>query len=194
MLRCKGGALLLLLQWGILKFLFYRSVYVFHFGGISGLRQAFDPDIQSNAVKQPVSFGKFQSFEYSAASGVSVIKRVGLARQQEPMPIDQRGKYHILTQQSAVYLRAVYEVSFPMNTTVGGIAEHILEIGVFRCFRVLLLEDFTYPVQEFRIVYYAYRPGLFVLTVGGVDTALQDYLHRVPVHCFRFVLADAAAR
>ncbi len=37
-------------------------------------------------------------------------------------------------------------------------------------------------------------PGLFVLTVGGVDAALQDDFHRVAIHCFRFVLADAAAR
>lgn len=161
---------------GILKFLFYRSVYVFHFGGISRLGgRRFIRISESNAVKQPVSFGKFQSFEVFGSFGRIGHKACGACQTAGAYAHRPGGKYHILTQQSAVYLRAVVRSIISDEHYRGRIAEHILEIGVFRCFRVLLLEDFTYPVQEFRVVYYAYRPGLFVLTVGGVDAALQDY-------------------
>lgn len=56
----------------------------------------------------------------------------------------------------------------------GRIAEHILEIGISRRLGVLLFEHFAHSVEKLRIVHHAYCPGLFVLSVGGIDATVQD--------------------
>lgn len=134
---------------GILKFLFYRSVYVFHFGGISRLGgRRFIRISESNAVKQPVSFGKFQSFEVFGSFGRIGHKACGACQTAGAYAHRPGGKYHILTQQSAVYLRAVVRSIIPMNTTVGALRNIFLKLGSSAAFGFFCLKISLTPFRN----------------------------------------------
>lgn len=66
------------------------SIYVFHLGGISRFGgRRFVRIAESDAIEQLVAFGEFQSFEVFGSFGRVGDEACGLARQQEPIPIDQ---------------------------------------------------------------------------------------------------------
>ena len=176
------------------SFFCWTAIYVFHLGGISRFGgRRFVRIAESDAIEQLVAFGEFQSLEVFGSFGRVGDEACGACQATGTYSHRPGCQYHILTQQPAVNLGTVIGGVIADEHHSGRIAEHILEIGISRRLGVLLFEHFAHSVEKLRIVHYAYCPGLFVLSCGGIDASVQDDFHCVAIYCFRFVLADAAA-
>ena len=85
---------------------------------------------ESNRIKQLIPSLNPNFFIFDAAAG-DFIKRTGPPKQQEPIPIDQADKNHILTQQTTIYLRHIICRIVSNKHYCRSIIEHILKSRTF---------------------------------------------------------------